>query len=227
MTVAQQSVPAADSRWASLTPVGTEVHARVQPLQEGVLANRSAAVAGLARLRRGVGKPAGSVNEILQYTVSEKFAGPGAGDGPTPAETAAHVALTLYAVHQQSQRKRMHQRGWGLGRSVRMLHPQEFDANVPPVLRRFQSLGTAQSIDELVHHLRGTVQLLRGQATPLDYALLADELVLWHRPGGASIVRLRWGRAFYRTPNPDEPVTDDPGSAQNTGLSPDQPTDSP
>ena len=51
-----------------------------------------------------------------------------------------------------------------------------------------------------MHHLRGVVQLLRGQSIPLDYALLADELALWQRRGGASIVRLRWGRAFYRAP---------------------------
>ncbi|WP_308258734.1 type I-E CRISPR-associated protein Cse2/CasB [Saccharothrix obliqua] len=205
MTVVDEQPAAApkqpnQARWVELTEVGQEVHTRILSLQEGVLANRSAAVAALARLRRGVGKPAGSVNEILQYTVSEKFAGPGAGDAPTAAETAAHVALTLYAVHQQSQRQRMHQRGYGLGRAVRLLHPDDFGAVVPPVLRRFQTLGTAQSLDELVHHLRGMVQLLRGQAIPLDYALLADELILWQRRGGASTVRLRWGREFYRTP---------------------------
>lgn len=206
MTVVEgQSVAAPQQpRWAVLTAVGEEVNARILPLQEGVLADRSAAVAGLARLRRGVGKPAGSVNEILQYTVSEKFAGPGAGDGPTPAETAAHVALTLYAVHQQSQHKRMHQRGYGLGRSVRMLHPEDFGTVVPPVLRRFQALGTAQNLEELVHHLRGMVQLLRGRDIPLDYALLADELTLWQRRGGASTVRLRWGREFFRAPRTDD-----------------------
>ncbi|WP_231500250.1 type I-E CRISPR-associated protein Cse2/CasB [Saccharothrix sp. NRRL B-16314] len=209
MTVVEgQQAPAGrQPRWAALTDIGAEVHARIAPLQEGVLADRSAAVAALARLRRGVGKPAGSVNEILQYTVSEKFAGPGAGDDPTPAETAAHVALTLYATHQQSQHKRMHQRGFGLGRAVRMLHPEEFGVVVPPVLRRFQALGTAQSPDELVHHLRGMVQLQRGRGIPLDYALLSDELALWQRRGGASTVRLRWGREFYRVPQPADQST--------------------
>jgi CRISPR system Cascade subunit CasB len=194
--------------------VGATVHARIQVLQEGVLANRPAAVAGLARLRRGAGKPVGSVQDILQYTVSDTFAPPGSGDDATPAEVAAHVALTLYAVHQQSQRKRMHQRGWNVGRAVRQLHPQDFGDKIPPILHRFRALGSAQSTDELVHHLRGTVQLLRGHGQPLDYALLADELVLWHKPGGASAVRLRWGRSFYRTPPPGTPATsgDQPAS---------------
>lgn len=200
MTQTQQTI---GDRWLSLSPTGAEVHARIQALQEGVLANRPAAVAGLARLRRGVGKPAGSIQDILQYTVSDTFAPPGSGDEPTRAEIAAHAALTLYATHQQSQRKRMHQRGWSLGRAVRRLHPQDFGDKIPPILHRFRALGSAQSTDELVHRVRGAVQLLRGAGQPLDYALLADELMLWQRPGGASTVRLRWGRGFYRTPAPD------------------------
>ncbi|RJQ89105.1 type I-E CRISPR-associated protein Cse2/CasB [Amycolatopsis panacis] len=168
-----------------------------------MLANRPAAVAGLARLRRGAGKPVGSVQEILQYTMSEAFAPSGSADAPTAGEIAAHTSLTLYAVHQQSQRKRMHQRGWGLGRAVRQLHPQDFGEKPSPILLRFRTLGSTESVDELVHRLRGTVQLLRGQGQPLDYALLADELLLWQKPGGASTVRMRWGRGFYRTPAAD------------------------
>lgn len=191
-------------RWVDLTQVGNVVHQRLQALQEGVRANRAADVAALARLRRGVGKPAGSVNEILQYTLSDKFVGSSPGDDATAAEVAAHISLTLYATHQQSQGERMHQRGWGMGRSVRKLHPEEPGAAPNPVLRRFQALGTSDSLDELVHHARGMVQLLRAKQIPLDYALLADELVAWQQPGGASVIRLRWGREFYRTPAPDE-----------------------
>lgn len=189
-------------RWAELREVGTVVHDRIRALQEGARANRSADVAALARLRRGVGKPAGSVNDILQYTLAPEFVGHAAGDDPTAAEKAAHISLTLYALHQQSQGNRMHQRGWGMGRAVRALHPGEpGDPGKPlsPVLRRFQALGTSEGLEELVHHARGIVQLLRSNAVSLDYGLLADELVTWQRPGGATIVRLRWGRDFYRT----------------------------
>ncbi|CCH29291.1 type I-E CRISPR-associated protein Cse2/CasB [Actinosynnema sp. NPDC047251] len=206
----------AQPRWADLGPVGDVVHSRVQQLQEGVLTNRSAAVAGLARLRRGVGKPAGTVHEVLQYTVSDRFAGPDAGDEPTAGEKAAHVALTLFALHQQSQRTRMHQRGFGLGRSMRLLHPKEFEADVPPVLRRFQALGTSESPEELVHHLRGVVQLLRANGIPLDYGALADDLVQWQRRGGASRVRLRWGRDFYRAPRDNGASSGIPASSADS-----------
>lgn len=197
------TAPATTPKWRDLHTVGTVVHQRIQTLQEGVLANRSAAVAGLARLRRGAGKPVGSVHDILQYTLADEFVRPGAGDEPTIEETAAHISMALWAVHQQSQRARMHQRGIGLGRAVRRLHPEEPGATPGPVVRRFQALGTADSLSELVHHTRGMVQLLRTKAIPLDYGLLADELVWWQRPGGAAAVRLRWGREFYRAPQPD------------------------
>ena len=193
----------ANPKWRELHTVGTVVHQRIQTLQAGVLANRSVAVAALARLRRGAGKPPGSVHDILQYTLAEEFVRPGADDEPTFEEHAAHIAMTLWAVHQQSQRAGMHQRGHGLGRAVRRLHPEEPGATPGPVVRRFQTLGTADSRSELVHHTRGMVQLLRAKAIPLDYALLADELVWWQRPRGAAAVRLRWGREFYRTPKSD------------------------
>ncbi|WP_229371756.1 type I-E CRISPR-associated protein Cse2/CasB [Umezawaea beigongshangensis] len=182
-----------------LHTVGTVVHDRIQLLQRGVLDNRAAGVAALARLRRGVGKTPGTVNDILQYTLADEFVDRCAADEPTHAERAAHISLTLYALHQQSKDKPMHQRGWGVGRAVRRLHPEEPGTTPGPVLRRFQALGTSADLDELVHHARGVVQLLRGKEIPLDYALFADDLVRWQRPGGASAVRLRWGREFYRT----------------------------
>ncbi|WHT23393.1 type I-E CRISPR-associated protein Cse2/CasB [Crossiella sp. CA-258035] len=182
-----------------LGAVGAEVDRRIRSLQQGVLANHSAEVAALARLRRAVGTPAGSVADIHRYTLSPVFTGPNPGEKPTPGEIAAHTALTLYATHQQSRGKRMHQRGHGLGAAVRRLHPQEPTDPPAPVLRRFLTLGTSDSYSELVHHLRGLVQLLRGQDIPVDYGQLAEDLLRWQRPGGAAGVRLRWGRDFYRT----------------------------
>jgi CRISPR system Cascade subunit CasB len=54
------------------------------------------------------------------------------------------------------------------------------------------------------------VQLLRAQQVPLDYGLLADQLVRWQQPGGAATIRLQWGREFYRTPAAD--TTPEPDS---------------
>ncbi len=171
------------------------VGVRISKLQRGYLGDRSDAVATLARLRRGVGKPAGSVLDIVEYTHAEEFVRGWDDDTPSYAENAAHVAMTLYAVHQQSQRNAMHAPGRRFGTAVRRLAP---DARPDgPVARRFAALGTADSFTELSHHLRGLVQLMRTARIPLDYGQLARDLWLWQLPGRASRVRLRWGRDFH------------------------------
>ncbi|MGH3757666.1 type I-E CRISPR-associated protein Cse2/CasB [Actinophytocola sp.] len=183
--------------------VKSVVDKKIWDLQNGYVANRSGAVAALARLRRGVGKPAGSVLDILEFTYAPELVGDPRDDDPTPGEVAAHLCLTLYAVHQQSQRQRMHQRGRPLGRSIRALIPPDHpDYTRHPVARRFAMLGTADSLAELEYHLRGMVQLLHTNTVPLDYGQLAVDLLRWQCPGGAPTVRLWWGRDFHHLSTP-------------------------
>lgn len=191
-----------DNVFSRLGLVGTVVDERISQWQNGLRhpnpRRQALSVAILARLRRGVGKDAGSVPDILPYTLADAFASKDAPDQPTRKEIAAHIAMTLYSVHQQSQKQPMHKRGQGLGRAIRRLHPEEPTIPPKPVVRRFQALVTADTLGELVHHARGIVQLLRTEGFPLDYGQLADQLVKWQN-GGASAVRMVWARDFYRT----------------------------
>ncbi len=182
--------------------VGRVVDARVGDLQHRFLRERRdpGAVAALARLRRGAGKPPGAVLDILEFTTSDEFF---VGEEPSRHELAAHVAMTLFAVHQQSRGERMHRRGQGLGAALRALHGGEGNSLPDPLTRRFRMIGTADSFAELTYHLRGAAQLLRSGGVPLDYGLLADQLVAWQRPGDRSRIHLRWGREFYRTSRSD------------------------
>lgn len=195
-----------------LGTAGRFVDDTVSDLQRRLLSDSyrdPSAVAALARLRRGAGKRPGEVLDVLEFTVSTTFF---VGDttAATHQENAAHLAVTLYALHQQSRGERMHRRGADLGSALRLLN------SVPPpdpILRRFRTLGTADSFDELSHHLRGVVQLMRTGGRQLDYALLADQLVGW-QDGRRSQVQLAWARGFYRTTRsersseaPDSPST--------------------
>jgi CRISPR system Cascade subunit CasB len=177
---------------------GRFVDERVSDLQNRYL-NISyrdpAAVAALARLRRGVGKGPGEVIDLLEFTTVPWFVD---GDAAGDDEWAVHVALTLFAVHQQSRGERMHQRGRGLGQALRSLHSGDQKSLPDPLLRRFRMLGTADDFPEFTHHLRGVVQLLRTGGAPLDYGVLTDELVAWQRDD-RSRVQLTWGRQFHRT----------------------------
>lgn len=184
-----------------LGTVGEFVDSHVSDLQNGFLSTKyrdPAAVAALARLRRGAGKPPGEVLDILEFTVSPDFRPGPADGGASPEEWAANVAMTLFAVHQQSRGERMHRRRRGLGTALRSLHPGDQKSLPDPLARRFRMLGTADSFSELTYHLRGAVQLLRAGGQPLDYGLLADQLVTW-QVFGPDRVQLTWGREFYRT----------------------------
>lgn len=179
---------------------GAVVGTRISALQKGYLANRSDSVATLARLRRAVGKPPGSVLEILDYTTAAEFIEGWRGDEPSWAEVAAHHAMSLYAIHQQSQRTPMHVRDRSLGTAVRRLIPADDYKPDHAVARRFAILGTADELSELIHHLRGMVQLLRAAGIAIDYGRLTEDLLTWQHSGGPDRVRLRWGRDFHVPP---------------------------
>ena len=139
--------------------------------------------AELAKLRRGVGHRPGELPELwgsFLLGMPEGFQG---NNGPTAAEWAVYLALTLYAVHQQGNDRPMNCPGNTLGRAVRQLAERNTSAGQDwtesSVLRRFNALATAEEITEISHHLRGMVQLLsaaKDGAIPLDYPQLAVDL---------------------------------------------------
>lgn len=157
--------------------------------------------ATLARLRGAVGRAPGTVPEVWSVTVDGAPGHP-RGDEPTPEERAIHLAMTLFAVHQQSRTRPMHVQGRGLGQAVRLLERArgDHDTAVSPVRRRFDALATATSLDEAAHHLRGLVGQLRSteDGIALDYGALAADLLDLQVPSRAAAVRLRWARQYYR-----------------------------
>ncbi|SFE28925.1 CRISPR system Cascade subunit CasB [Actinacidiphila alni] len=205
--------------------VGTAADRCIRRLQRGYRDDRPSAVATVARLRRGVGRPAYDVQDLWGLTGTEDLAlvmaEAAAGPVPPPdqerADEALTMAITLWALHQQSHRDTdTHVFGYGLGRSVRLLtapavttqedgsatQPRARTSSAEPdideaIRRRFVRIGTATTLDVLAQRLRETVLLLRKAAIPLDYALLADQLYRWQRPAAQADVRRTWGRDFH------------------------------
>jgi CRISPR system Cascade subunit CasB len=196
-----------------LRAVGRFVNARVTQLQRGYLQCRPAAVAALAQLRRGVGKPVGAIAELWQLTLDGVPLPPRYGDQPTSNERAAHTALTLYALHQQSRSEPMHRPGQSLGAAARILAQRS--SSTEATRRRFEALGTATTFEEASHHARGLISQFRTYGIPLDYGQFADQLVGLLHPASADRVRLSWGRDFYR-PATDEPTTNQTSQAGET-----------
>jgi CRISPR system Cascade subunit CasB len=171
------------------------VATRVGALQARYLAGTSSGVADLAALRRAATQPVGADPRTWELALAD--VSPWARDDEaTAAETAAHAAMTLYALHQQSRSQPMHRRGAGLGSAVRELG--RATSAEAAVRRRFQALGTAATFTELMHHARSLVRQLRSAGVALDYGRLTRDLLDWQDPAKASAVRLRWGRDYHR-----------------------------
>lgn len=183
------------------------VASRVSKLQGGYLsdAGRGNAARQLAELRRAAGKEPGSTPN----TWSIEFDGcpeslVGVGHRPSEGENAIHAALTLYAIHQQSQKQGMHcvgkeyDFGSAVGRYVYLNRSSKNleDGELP---RRFAAMVTAASIDEVVHYARQLIKMLRSASIPIDYGRLARQLFLFQDPYARSGVLLEWGRSYART----------------------------
>ncbi len=175
---------------------GVFVRSRIKRICEG---SDPVARATLARLRRGIGKAPGSVPDIWEVTMRGLPEGLAGTTGkPTPGEWASHTALTLYALHQQGKDPRkqcMSAEGASLGRSVRKLVGDGDDEK--RLSRRLSVVTTSDTVEELAHHLRGLIQLLKTKDVPLDYPDLTEDLYRFQFPGARDSVRLHWGRDFY------------------------------
>ena len=171
--------------------------------------------AELAKLRRGIGHAPGGLPDLwggLLQGMPASFYGT---NGPSHEEWAVYLALTLYALHQQSNDTVCVSRpGSTLGWAVRRLAEQTVangqDWTESSILRRFNALATAEEITEISHHLRGMIQLLsaaKDGGIPLDYPQLAADLyeLQCTDPRYAQVpanVRLRWGQDLYRDSKP-------------------------
>jgi CRISPR system Cascade subunit CasB len=216
-TAPEQTDPPATLRRRRRRPFGDHVAAEVARLQHALNEQAPWAVAITARLRAAVARPPADAYDVAEITaVPPHLLGYPAGTEPadrfTETERAKHTALTLYAVHQQSRREHpMHRDGPSVGEAVSLLAKAKATSNPEPIRRRFIALGTATSYDELVHHLRGLIRLLRDANIGLDYGLLADDLAQQQRPGGPDRIRSTWGRDYYRawaTQHPADSASD-------------------
>lgn len=174
---------------------------RVSQLQETYLQDVASTVSTLAHLRQAAGKAPGEDPSAWAETLSLVDDLGIDTSEPTAREWAVHLSMTLFAIHQQSQRdRRMHKVGRSLGRASRDLAEAKGGEEASDaVLRRFHMLGTAATLPEVAHHARSLISQFRAEDIPLDYGLLTDHLIKLQDPRTAPAVRLAWGRDYYRT----------------------------
>lgn len=191
------------------------VDRQIRRLQTGLLSQGSSyARAQLAQLRRGLTLEPGDSPETWDIEFSglpEALQGKG-DSSPTAGEWAVHLALALYATHQQSQQHEMYRKTdagsqelYGLGHSVKRLaiinnaNNQGEQLAQGEMPRRFKALATAESIEELAHYARQLITQLRAEGIPLDYASFAGQVFDYQNPYQRNRVRLEWAREFSQT----------------------------
>lgn len=179
----------------------------------------------LAALRRGLGRAPGSVPNMWRFYVTtideSRLSGWSDTFEPPPALAAEHHALTLYAIHQQSNARPMHRRGQGLGTAL--LHLRRTGAFSEEALdRRVIAAATATSVDELAVHLRGLVRQLRtaSHGISLDYDQLWVDLTRYSSARRRGAVRRRWGAQYFDW---SASVAGQPAQTDSTASEGDQP----
>ena len=157
----------------------------------------------LARLRRGVGATPGADPEIWADTLGEMPEELISPNGiPTKGEWAVHIALTLYAVHQQGADPKsqcMHRDNNSLGKAIQILANRKGEGGEDAVTRRFNAMATSESIEEFAHHLRSMIQQLKAEGISLNYEQLTRDLYWFQYPDMRDKLRLRWGQDYYRS----------------------------
>ena len=180
---------------------GTQVEQFVWRKLDLLLNNQSnqKTAADLAHLRHSLGKPVGtSPNtwDLIFGGLPENLMSK--GNEPTAAEKAINAALTLFSVHQQGKSldNPMSKQGESFASAVRKLAKDEDE--LKRIKRRFDQVCTAKSLEELTHHSRGIIQLLKREDLAFDYPKYAKDLYFFQFPRSRDRVLLRWGQDFYR-----------------------------
>jgi CRISPR system Cascade subunit CasB len=164
------------------------------------MSNEGQQKAMLANLRQGIGRSPGELPSlwgILFDGVPDEFL------ENQRSEWALYAALTLFALHQQGydpKTQPMHREKVGLGEALACLVDDQRE-NEERITRRFNQIATSADLLEMSQHLRGAVQLMRGQGIPLDYAKLAGDFYQYQNLNNQTGVRLRWGQDYYRKLN--------------------------
>lgn len=169
--------------------------------------------ADLARIRAGLGEPDASQQGLWRYYrvwVGDATYEYGAESWALSAE---HYALTLFALHQQSQSQSMHRQHVRLGTALRQLRHQSPSPDA--VDRRVRALVDSDDTVELYDHLRSLVPQLRGIGQGLDYTTLFWDFLGWNHPDKRFRICRAWAAQYSdwrpkgNTANGDDTAADD------------------
>jgi CRISPR type I-E/ECOLI-associated protein CasB/Cse2 len=162
--------------------------------------------AALAKLRRGAGKPPGSIPYIWEMTIGALSDDILYRDDRDRAEWAVHIALTLFATQKQGADNTVSGiAGGSFGTAVATLCNPD---NRESITRRFNAAVMSDTVEQLSVHARSLTGMLKGGGSDFDYPRFAKDLYYWQFDPEKT--RLNWGRDYWRNnSNKQEDSTDE------------------
>lgn len=146
--------------------------------------------AALAHLRRGLGRPLGTVVDMFPYVA--RWVPP---DAPRALEDSYYLIAALFALHPDAG-------GTGnVGDHFRRV-VREDEQSATAVERRFTALLAAHPND-LDFYLRQAVSYLRSKEVPVNWHQLCADVRWWAHPEHR--VQRRWARSFWGYSPDSEP----------------------
>lgn len=116
-------------------------------------------------------------------------------------EKAILTAVQMYALHQQAKVESVlnldykeAERKQNIGDALSSLRSDDSKA----IDRRFNAMITSSNFEELSHHLRQMIKLLKAKSdAKVDYASLADDLY-WFLKNQREGLKIKWSRSYYK-----------------------------
>lgn len=116
-------------------------------------------------------------------------------------EKAILTAVQMYALHQQAKVESVlnldykeGERRQNIGDALSSLRSDDSKA----IDRRFNAMITSSNFEELSHHLRQMIKLLKAKSdAKVDYASLADDLY-WFLKNQREGLKIKWSRSYYK-----------------------------
>jgi len=154
--------------------------------------------AAMAHLRRGLGKPPGTAYEMDRYILEKLPEG-----ATTLDEQRYYLVASLFAQWHQGKDSAQSLKGeWdtdrNVGRSLRLMvnqeSPDKRENLEKSVEKRLNALLNSHH-DDLGHHLRRIVALLKARVVPLNWPQLLRDLRYWDAESRS--VQHAWARGFW------------------------------
>lgn len=166
--------------------------------------NESSIKARLANIRNSINKDSSVNMDALAFVfqnIPEEFLG--FNKNLNDYEKAILTAVQMYALHQQAKTDSVlkieydeGEKRQNLGDALKTARDKEDDTKA--LDRRFNAMITSSNFEELSHHLRQMIKLLKAKSdAKVDYASLAND-IYWFLKNQREGLKIKWSRSYYK-----------------------------